>query len=36
MNLYNIWVSLSKMSVKNIDIFHYIPIYLDLPVYIII
>ncbi len=32
MNLYNIWVSLSEMSDKNIDLFHDIQIFLDVPV----
>ncbi len=33
MNLYNIWVSLSEMNDKNIDLFHDIQFILDLPVY---
>ncbi len=32
MNLYNIWVSLSEMSDKNIDLFHDILIFFDVPV----
>ncbi len=32
MNLYNIWVSLSEMSNKNIDLFHDIQIFWDVPV----
>ncbi len=32
MNLYNIWVSLSEMSDKNIDLFHDIQFFLDVPV----
>ncbi len=34
MNLYNIWVSLSEMSEKNIDLFHDILIFLDVPVHL--
>ncbi len=34
MNLYNIWVSLSEMSDKNIDIFHDIQYFLDVPVFV--
>ncbi len=34
MNLYNIWVSLSEMSDKNIDLFHDIQFLLDVPVYV--
>ncbi len=30
-NLYNIWVSLSEMSDKNIDLFHDIFFFLDVP-----
>ncbi len=33
MNLYSIWVSLSEMSDTNIDIFHDIQLFLDVPVY---
>ncbi len=32
MNLYNIWVSLSEMSDKNIDLFHDIHIFWDVPI----
>ncbi len=32
MNLYNIWVSLSEMSDKNIELFHDIQFFLDVPV----
>ncbi len=32
MKLYNIWVSLSEMSDKKIDLFHDILIFLDVPV----
>ncbi len=33
MNLYKIWVSLSEMSDKNIDIFHDIQFFLDVAAY---
>ncbi len=33
MNLNNIWVSLFEMKDKNIDLFHDIHFFLDLPVY---
>ncbi len=33
MNLFNIWVSLSEMSDKNIDLFQDIQIIWDVPVY---
>ncbi len=33
MNLYNIWVSLSEMSDKNIYLFHDIQFFLHVPVY---
>ncbi len=32
MNLYDIWVSLSEMSVKKNDLFHDIHIFWDVPV----
>ncbi len=32
MNLYNIWVSLSEMSDNNIDVFHDILFFFDVPV----
>ncbi len=35
MNLYNIWVSLSEMSDKNIDLFHDIKFFWDVPVHYI-
>ncbi len=34
MNLYNIWVSLSEMSGKNIDLFMIFKFFLDVPVYL--
>ncbi len=33
MNLYNIWVSISEMSDKNIYLFHDIQFFLDVPLY---
>ncbi len=36
LNLYNIWVSISEMSDKNIDLFHNIQFFLDVPVYAVV